>query len=399
MMRSPIMLGQIVGSLSAGLVLMMLVVPVASRAQIVPEDAISRELSFAIPEPDAVSEDAVSREVTLFVPEPLIAYVDAVSREVTLFVPESLFVSADAVSREVTFFIPMVTITYEDATSREVTFVVPEGPAVIADGVSRENSFYFLGTVAVPDGFIGREFVKVPGDAVRWIALAAPVNPVSGGADLYVAAATGLGGAATDPPDDFVYRAYHSGTVEAWFTLPEATADPVAIAVGPGPPWNPAMDAAQVFVGLSEALGPATGPAVMRYDMAGSGQVFASGAGVASDPQDMQFLPGAVAGFSDLLYWANGTGSPSLVSVGAGGAPAAYSASVSGGADGLAFCAGSTFDAGLYLGGEGRTVHLTAADGQSSPLTADLGRASRRSPSARAKGSATSSTRCSTTDA
>jgi hypothetical protein len=372
-MRSRIPYRRAVGVLLTGLVLGCLLVPVVGRAQIVLVDAVSREVTLFVADPLVAYVDAVSREVTLFVADPLVAYGDAVSREVTLFVADPLVAYADAVSREVTFLIPVVTIAYVDASSREVTFMAPDGPLVPEDGISRESTFHFLGTVAVRAGFMGREFMKVPADTVRWMALAVAPRPVSGAADLYVAAATRLRGAVTDPPDDFVYRVYWTGAVESWLTLPEATADPVGIAVSPGTPWDSTPTAAQVFVGLREALGTTTGPALMRYDMAGVGQIFAAGAALASDPRHLRFLPGPVAGFSDLLYWANGAGSPSLVSVGSGGAPAGYAASVSGGVDGLAFTGGSAFDAGLYLGGEGRTVCLTDASGQTAPLTADLG--------------------------
>lgn len=336
-------------------------------------DAISREMTFFVPEQLVVYADAVSREVTFFVPERLVVYTDALSRDVTFIVPEPPAVLADAVSREITFFIPLIIIPYQDAVSREVTFVIPEGPVVFGDAVTGESSFYFLGTVAVRPGYLGKELARIPHNTVRWMSLASWDHPTSGVADLFVAVATGLGGAATDPVDDFVYRVFSSGGIVSWFSLPEATADPVAIAVSPGPPWDATPNDVQLFVAVSEAPGAATGPAIMRYDARGVGSVFAAGGAQVTDPRHLRFRSGAPGGYADLLYWANGAGSPSLVSVGSGGAPAGYSAAFPGGAKGLAFAAASTFGSGLYLGGAGRTVYLTDTAGQSTALTGDLG--------------------------
>lgn len=353
-MHSQLLQRRAVGALLVGLVIGCLAAPVAVIAQVVWIDAVSREVTFLIPEPSVVYADASSREVTFFLPEPPL-------------------VLADAVSREVTFFIPLITIPYADAISREVTFVVPESPVVFGDGISREGSFYFLGTIAVRSGYLGKELVKVPADTVQWMSVASWDHAVSGVADLFVAAATGLGGAATDPRDDFVYRVYSNGAIQDWFSLPEATADPTAIAVSPGSPWDATPDNVQLFVALNEALGATTGPAVMRYDVRGVGSVFAAGSGPVSEPRHLGFLPGAIGGFSDLLYLANGAGTPNLLSVSSGGAPAGYASNISGGANGLAFAVGSTFDSGLYLGGSGRTVYLSDATGQASALTDDLG--------------------------
>lgn len=313
--------------------------------------------------PVLAQTDAISREVTYFVSQTVVTSTDANSREVTFFVQGETVSYLDANSREITFFVEGDDVAVNDAISREFTFYIP-GPDGVPDAISREYTFQLLGTLALRDGYIGQQLVTVPADSVRWMALAVAPAHVPDEVTLYVAAATQVGPAAA--PDDFIYRAYPTGGIHTWLTLPEATADPVGIAVSPGGVWA----ANSVYVALNEALGAATGPAVMRYDDLGAGTVVAVGSPAAADPHHIAFTG---AGYPNLLYWANGEHAPGVVSVTSSGQAGPFTASPPGGVLGLAFNDGSVFDAGLYLGGEGRTVYLASPGGQTAPLSADLG--------------------------
>ncbi|MBK8164545.1 MAG: T9SS type A sorting domain-containing protein [bacterium] len=330
--------------------------PALAPAQVTYTDAVSRAVTFVVPEAQVVIGDAASREATFFIP-----------------IPEPPVVIKDATSREWTFFIPLLVLEYEDAVSREVTFHIPEPPVVLTDATTREATFYFLGAVAVHPGFIGRELVKLPDGPAVWLSLAPPGRPESGGPDIFVAAATKLGGQPTDPPDDFIYRAFYPEQVERWVTFGEATADPSAIAHSPGAPWDGAPEAADVLVAVKEAPGAVEGPAIMRFNAAGVGQVVASGAAVPADTRRLRFRGTGAGGFADLLYAAADTASPGVRSLTSGGVAGGYASAPAGGAKGLAFGPGAPFADGLYLGGEGRAVYLADAAGTATPWTGDLG--------------------------
>ncbi len=341
-------------SFAAGLlcIALLALAPANPFAQV---DASSREVNVVrfSHELDAVSRVVAFRRST--------PQADAMSREVVISRSTNV---ADAVSRAV--FIQLGH-SEGDAVTREVVIFRSSGDK---DAVTREYSLNVLGDVTVTDGFLAREYARIPVGPVEMMSVAVQSVPVDGYLDLFIAATSAQYGSPGDPADDFLYRIRrHDLRVEEFATLGESDTDPVDIVFGGGGAMG-----SDLYMAARHYDGFAAGDtgAILRIDDNGNVFPFYTNPTVATAP--LGLAVGGAASFSTALIAVNDDGgSESIFSVDPLAVLAAFGVQHSLGFQCVEFAPGNGFGSNLYAGGSDGVIYQVDAAGNVAPFSTPLG--------------------------
>ncbi len=316
--------------------------------------------------------------MALFAASPIVA-AESFSREISWF---SKAYSSDNSGREISLWMGSNSPQFAtreisawignnspEFASREISFYGGK-PQEYA---SREYSLNLFGSLELAEGFIGRDFVRMPDGESYWMALAPSkpgVDPDPG--SLYFTVAGDLWGEPEDDPDDFLYKARVSGPVQELVDFGASNVDPIGIGFDENGGFGGRLIISSAHFAANE--GVEEGGGILSYDVStGLTAVAFQDTLVAKAPQRFDLTSG-LGSFPAGLYGTNlGAGVSEAFALDSTGTPLAFAVNHSAPMLCARMAPTGPFGGELYLGSDDGYIYRADALGALSLFSADLG--------------------------